>query len=67
MNRNQNIVCIGLPTWEGEYAKSTVQVMSRMARTHEVLYVDYQYTVKDLVAGLMVEHFRRRNRPPFMS
>ena len=53
MNRKPPVVCIALPTWEGEYAKSTVQVISRLARDRQVLYVDYQYTLKDLLAGIL--------------
>ncbi len=43
------IVCVGTPRWEGgDYLTSTVQLMSELARTERVLYVDYPYTYKDL-------------------
>lgn len=43
------IVCVGFPRWEGgNYLKSTVQLMTELARTRRVLYVDYPYTLKDM-------------------
>ena len=42
------IVCHAFPAWDGNYLKSTVELMKRMAeRGHQVLYVDYAYTWKD--------------------
>lgn len=46
------IVCVAFPKWEGDYMKSTVQLMSELATRHRVLYVDYPYTWKDLVQGI---------------
>jgi glycosyltransferase involved in cell wall biosynthesis len=43
------IVCVGFPKWRGEYLKSTVQLMTELARDHEVLYIDYSYTFTDLL------------------
>lgn len=43
-----DIICIGNPTWEGDYAKSTVQLLSELARDYRILYVDYQFTFKDI-------------------
>jgi glycosyltransferase involved in cell wall biosynthesis len=48
-----DLICLALPTWEGSYTKSTVQLMQELARRHRVLYVDYAYTAKDLLSGLM--------------
>jgi teichuronic acid biosynthesis glycosyltransferase TuaH len=52
MIKNQNIVCIGNTTWFGDYQKSTVQLMSRLGRYNNVLYVDYAFTVKDVLSAL---------------
>lgn len=49
MSKRKQIVCVGFPKWEGDYMKSTVSLMSELARTNEVLYVDYSYTWKDLL------------------
>lgn len=49
MASKKQIVCIGFPKWEGDYMKSTVSLMSELAKIHDVLYVDYPYTWKDLV------------------
>ncbi len=42
-----NIICIAFPAWEGNYLKSTVQLMKELALDNQVLYVDYAYTWKD--------------------
>ncbi len=47
-----SIVCIGQTPWEGDFQKAIVQLMGELAARHRVLYVDYQYTLKDLVMGL---------------
>ncbi len=52
MLKNESIVCIGFPKWEGEYMKSTVQLMSELARTNRILYIDYTFTLTDLLKGL---------------
>ena len=53
MIKDQNIVCIGNTTWFGEYQKSTVQILSRLAISNNILYVDYAFTFKDLISGLL--------------
>ncbi|MCV9389474.1 glycosyltransferase [Reichenbachiella ulvae] len=57
MDLNQNreeiiyppIVCLGFTPWNGNYAKSTTQLINRLARNHEIIYVDYQFTFKDVL------------------
>jgi glycosyltransferase involved in cell wall biosynthesis len=46
------ILCVGFPSWEGEYQKSTVQLMRALARQHRVLYVEYPFTWKDVWRGM---------------
>lgn len=53
MIKNQNIVCIGNTTWFGEYQKSSVQLLSRLGKTNNVLYVDYAFTIKDVILGML--------------
>lgn len=48
MLKGAKIVCVGFPKWEGEYMKSTVQLMTELALHNDVLYIDYPYTWKDL-------------------
>jgi glycosyltransferase involved in cell wall biosynthesis len=50
MRLKRDIICIGTPAWEGNYAKSTVQLLSELAHEYRILYVDYQFTVKDIAA-----------------
>lgn len=51
MIQGQNIVCIANSNWFGNYAKSTVQILERLARTNNVLFVEYPYTISDLIKG----------------
>ncbi|GAB4045381.1 glycosyltransferase [Spirosoma litoris] len=48
-----DLVCIAFPAWEGNYVKSTVELVKRMANHHRILYVDYQYTYKDLIWSIL--------------
>ncbi|QMW05838.1 glycosyltransferase [Spirosoma foliorum] len=48
-----NLVCVAFPAWEGNYVKSTVELMKRMAQRQKILYVDYQYTYKDVLFTLI--------------
>lgn len=51
MLKGEKIVCVGFPKWEGDYMKSTVQLMAELARHNQVLYVDYPFTLKDVAGG----------------
>ena len=42
-----------MTTWEGDYMKAVVQLMTCMAKSNNVLFVDYQYTWKDVVFTLL--------------
>lgn len=52
MINGQHIICIGNSNWFGNYAKSTVQLLERLARTNKVLFVEYPYTIKDIINSL---------------
>ena len=52
MQKLRNIVCIANTTWYGKYAKSTVQIMERLAKDNNVLFVEYPFTIKDVYATL---------------
>lgn len=51
MTQKNDIICLGLPAWEGDYLKSTVQLMSELTAFHNVLYVEYTYTLTDVLKG----------------
>ena len=53
MPDKRNILCLSNPTWEGDYAKTIVELMTVAAETHHVLYVDYQFTIKDLLYAFL--------------
>jgi teichuronic acid biosynthesis glycosyltransferase TuaH len=48
MLKDRDIVCIANTPWEGDYQKSTVLLLSRLAEHNRVLYVAYARTIKDL-------------------
>jgi len=50
------VICLSFPAWDGDYVKSTVKLMSALADFRKVLYVDYAYTWKDLLKGLIGKH-----------
>ncbi len=49
MIQGEDIICISNTTWFGEYTKSTVQIMSRLAKNNRVIFVEYPFTIKDLL------------------
>jgi glycosyltransferase involved in cell wall biosynthesis len=50
MLEDKDIVCIALPAWDGNYEKSTVKIMSQLAKRNRVLYIEYAYTYKDILS-----------------
>lgn len=52
MIEGKDIICIANTTWYGEYMKSTVQIMSRLAQKNRVLFIEYPFTWKDVVMTL---------------
>lgn len=57
-----NIICLAFPAWEGNYLKSTVQLMTELARTEQVMYVDYAYTFKDMLQSMRGKGFANWRR-----
>jgi len=53
MQNSQDIVCISMTTWEGDYMKTIVHMMSQLAKNHRVLFVDYPFTAKDAVMSVL--------------
>lgn len=53
MNKSKNIVCVSNTTWEGFYTKSTVQLVSLLAKSNKLLFVEYPFTFKDLIFTLL--------------
>lgn len=52
MIKGEDIVCIANTSWFGNYAKSTVQILERLAKENKILFVEYPYTIKDVVSTL---------------
>ena len=53
MIKGKDIICISYTTWEGEYTKSTVQLLSILALHNNVVFIEYPRTVKDLILGIL--------------
>ncbi len=53
MVMSKNIICISNTTWFGEFTKSTVQIMSRLAKNNRILFVEYAFTWKDIFTTLL--------------
>jgi len=53
MLEGENIICISQTTWHGEYTKSTVQLLSLLAKKNTIVFVEYPFTVKDIVMSLL--------------
>ena len=49
MIKGKDIICISYTTWEGEFTKSTVQILSLLAKNNNVIFVEYPRTIKDLI------------------
>jgi glycosyltransferase involved in cell wall biosynthesis len=56
---DKDIICLAFPSWDGNYEKSTVKMMSQLAKRNRVLYVDYPYTYKDI----FTTWFGKQNAP----
>jgi glycosyltransferase involved in cell wall biosynthesis len=52
MIKGRNIICISYTTWEGEYTKSTVKLLSLLALNNNVVFIEYPRTIKDLSKGI---------------
>ena len=50
-DKKLNIVIWAFPSWNGDYMKSTVELAKELALRHRVLYIDYAYTIKDIIAA----------------
>lgn len=53
MIEGKNIICISQTTWHGEYTKSTVQLLSLLAEKNKIVFVEYPFTVKDVLMSIL--------------
>ncbi|MFN6945300.1 MAG: glycosyltransferase [Cytophagaceae bacterium] len=52
MIKGETFVCLALNTWESDHMNTLVQMMTVLSKENKVLYVDYQYTYKDLISAM---------------
>jgi glycosyltransferase involved in cell wall biosynthesis len=50
--KKQDIICVSMTTWEGDYMKAVVHMMGNLAKNNRVLFIDYAFTLKDLIKGI---------------
>lgn len=48
---DKTLLCISMTPWKGDYLKSTVELMKGLTSYANVVFVDYQYTWKDVFSG----------------
>ncbi|GAB3803982.1 hypothetical protein GCM10028819_34760 [Spirosoma humi] len=53
MENFDSIICVGQTPWKGDFQKAVVQLMTELSVRHRILYVDYQYTLKDFAMGVI--------------
>lgn len=53
MIEGKNIICISQTTWHGEFTKSTVQLLSLLAEKNTIVFVEYPFTVKDVLLSIL--------------
>jgi len=51
--KKPDIVCIALPTWDGNYMKPIVHLSKQLAHEHRVLFVEYAFTAKDAMLAVL--------------
>jgi teichuronic acid biosynthesis glycosyltransferase TuaH len=49
MKYNKTLICLSFPAWDGNYTKSTVELMKEYSYFQKVLFIDYPYTILDLI------------------
>jgi glycosyltransferase involved in cell wall biosynthesis len=52
MIKDKCIVCIPLTTWNKTFTNTVIKMMTLLSKENKVLFVDYQYTFKDVWNGL---------------
>ncbi|WMJ73208.1 glycosyltransferase [Cytophagaceae bacterium ABcell3] len=52
MIKGESFICLALNTWDSDHMNTLVQIMGPMSKYNKVLYVDYQFTIKDLVVAM---------------
>lgn len=51
MKKRETIICHSFPAWDTPYIKSTVELMVRLSANYRVIFIDYHYTIKDLITN----------------
>lgn len=59
MISNKCIVCTPLTTWDNSIPNTVVKMMELLSRENRILFVDYQYTYKDILTTVK----GRKNAP----
>lgn len=57
MIRNRSILCMSNPSWEGDYAKTIVEIMRILVQENKVLYIENPSTWLDIFRLIMKGRF----------
>jgi glycosyltransferase involved in cell wall biosynthesis len=60
-DKQLNIVFWSFPSWNDEYMKSTIELAKELALRHRVLYIDYAFTIKDVLPSGKTRSVPRKN------
>jgi glycosyltransferase involved in cell wall biosynthesis len=52
MITGQCIVCMPLTSWDNKFTNTIVKLMTLLSKRNRVLFVNYQYTLKDIISSL---------------
>lgn len=50
--RNESILCMPLTTWDSNFPNTLVQLMHVLSKENKILFVDYEFTIKDILMSL---------------
>jgi glycosyltransferase involved in cell wall biosynthesis len=56
---NKSIVCMPMTIWESSFTNTLVKMMTLLSKKNKILFVDYEYTYKDILASFA----GKRNTP----
>lgn len=59
MLKGETIVCISKTTWYGNYTKSVVQILERLALNNDIIFIEYHFTIKDVIYTFL----KKQNAP----
>ena len=60
MLKNQDIIILALPRWDGKYKSTSFNIARELARQNRIIFVDNPFTFKDVFKNLKSPQIARR-------